>query len=276
MKPANDDDEHMMFHAPAHGLKCDLLRGTWQGWANTLLVDVDIHRDQHPDSRVHVVMDPPYGPRTHAGQRTGSSTDATTIAYAPLGLGEVAEAARHVALLRPATVVVFGDDVTSAWWKDTLKAEGFYVFRPGVFWVKPDAAPRMTGDGPTASVEHITVARARDKDAARLGSLPGHYVCPSASVRAEVNNIAGEKPLPLMETLLRDYTRMGDLVVDLYAGRGTTLEAARRLRRHSIGTERDADTWALARKRLSRAYQMDLMELAEMNAANPRKEAGHA
>lgn len=48
-----------------------------------------------------------------------------------------------------------------------------------------------------------------------------------------------EKPVKLMEHLIKTYSNPGELVVDFAAGRGTTLAAANRLDRKFIGIEKD-------------------------------------
>jgi site-specific DNA-methyltransferase (adenine-specific) len=58
-------------------------------------------------------------------------------------------------------------------------------------------------------------------------------------------------PLPIVERLIQATTNPGDLVLDPFAGTGTTLVAARRLGRRSIGIELSADTAAIASKRLA-------------------------
>jgi len=55
-----------------------------------------------------------------------------------------------------------------------------------------------------------------------------------------------EKPLPLMERLVRLLTAEGDTVFDPFMGTGTTLIAAARLGRHAIGTEREPTILSLA------------------------------
>jgi DNA modification methylase len=55
-----------------------------------------------------------------------------------------------------------------------------------------------------------------------------------------------EKPLPLMERLVRLLTVEGDTVYDPFMGTGTTLIAAARLGRDAIGTERDPTVLSLA------------------------------
>ncbi len=59
-----------------------------------------------------------------------------------------------------------------------------------------------------------------------------------------------QKPVPLMEYLIRTYTEPGDTVMDCCMGSGTTGVAAINTGRRFIGIERDAQYFAIAKKRL--------------------------
>jgi len=48
------------------------------------------------------------------------------------------------------------------------------------------------------------------------------------------------KPLSLIERLVRIYTNPGDLILDPFCGSGTTLQAARNLKRNAIGIDIDS------------------------------------
>lgn len=71
-----------------------------------------------------------------------------------------------------------------------------------------------------------------------------------------------EKPLPLMEHIIKASTRPGDLVLDPFAGSGTTLVAARNLQRRYIGVELQAEYVETARKRLSEMYTLPMFDRA--------------
>jgi site-specific DNA-methyltransferase (adenine-specific) len=62
----------------------------------------------------------------------------------------------------------------------------------------------------------------------------------------------------LMEVIVRDYSRPGDLVIDPCAGGATTLLAAARNGRRAIGAEMDRDTFDKAVARLSQGYTAPL------------------
>lgn len=64
-----------------------------------------------------------------------------------------------------------------------------------------------------------------------------------------------QKPLALMELLVSLVTKENQIVLDPFAGSGTTCVAAQILNRHFIGIEIDAKYCEIARNRLSEEYQ---------------------
>jgi len=61
-----------------------------------------------------------------------------------------------------------------------------------------------------------------------------------------------QKPLELMEYLIRTYTNENDIVLDNCAGSGTTLVAAKKLKRQFIGIEKDKKYYEICLKRLEK------------------------
>jgi site-specific DNA-methyltransferase (adenine-specific) len=59
-----------------------------------------------------------------------------------------------------------------------------------------------------------------------------------------------EKPVELMEYLMRTYTNEGDTVLDPFMGSGTTGVAARNLNRNFIGIEMDPKYFEIAKNRI--------------------------
>jgi len=59
-----------------------------------------------------------------------------------------------------------------------------------------------------------------------------------------------QKPVPLMEYFIKTYTNEGDIVLDPFMGSGTTLVAAKRLKRKAIGIEISKKYCDIAIKRL--------------------------
>lgn len=60
-----------------------------------------------------------------------------------------------------------------------------------------------------------------------------------------------QKPLAVLKPLIETFSAPGDIVLDPFAGSGSTLLAAKQLGRSYIGVERDAAYHAIARKRLA-------------------------
>jgi len=68
--------------------------------------------------------------------------------------------------------------------------------------------------------------------------------------RAEIVNHQTQKPVALYEYLIKTYTNEGETVLDIAMGSGTTIEAAERTGRNSIGIEKDEGIFQSAVLRL--------------------------
>ena len=68
-----------------------------------------------------------------------------------------------------------------------------------------------------------------------------------------------EKPEGLAEIFIRLHTESGHIVLDPFAGSGSTLAAARRLGRDYIGIEINPEYVALAERRLAQPYTLPMM-----------------
>jgi len=67
-----------------------------------------------------------------------------------------------------------------------------------------------------------------------------------------------QKPLGMLDRIVRLITRPNDLICDPFAGSGTTLLAARNAGRHYIGCDISADYCAIARERLALPFTLPL------------------
>jgi len=72
-----------------------------------------------------------------------------------------------------------------------------------------------------------------------------------STVARERTGYPGQKPLALLERVVRASSNPGDIVADFFCGSGTTLVAAKRLGRHFLGCDASARAVAIARRRLS-------------------------
>ena len=64
-----------------------------------------------------------------------------------------------------------------------------------------------------------------------------------------------QKPLALLEYLVKTYTNEGDTVLDFTMGSGTTGHACANTGRRFIGIEKDAQYFAIAQERIAGAYE---------------------
>lgn len=223
--------------------------------------------------------DAPYSERTHAGHDDGTET-ANTVAKRMKsgGRSETFELRASKLTRRPINYGAWSpqdvSDFVSAWapitrgwmvsvtdhvlapaWSAAMESVGRYVFAPLAF-VAPGSRVRLTGDGPAQWSTFVIVSRPKSRAFASWGSLGGAYVLPpGCGGRLDV---VGGKPLWLMERLVEDYSRPGQLVVDPCMGAGTTLVAAQRSGRRSIGGDAMLEHAELAARRISRPAQQPL------------------
>ena len=225
----------------------DLRLGRWQ----EVLADVETC-----DS---IVADPPYSARTHEGQRTGSSIRMPTIGYS--GITETDARWLSVEWCNRATswAIVFCDHTAFRWHEQAWEDRNWLTFAP--VFLKSNPTPRFSGDGPAFALEFMLVARQRD-GTIKPGSLPAYYEhliggCADGNTG---RTVAGAKPLPLMQAIIHDYTRPGDLVVDPFCGGGTTALACAIEGRRCITSEMDPVTFEKAKKRLERGFTPSMFQ----------------
>lgn len=222
----------------------------------------------------HVIGDPPYLPHTQDNQRAGSSGKAIDkprpLGFSALTAAERAAWAFTIASLVRRWVIVFTDQEGWEAWKLDLIAAGLMYVR-WLTWIRGDlgpmavvgrkGAPQFTGKCPAVGDERMllfhapgTAMRWNGRGAHRDGTRGKR-----GSTNIYVHEIEGDarvhpaqKPLPLMRELVRDYTDPGDLILDPWAGAGTTVLAAKIEERSAIGIEIDAKHAARAHRRVSR------------------------
>lgn len=213
-----------------------------------------------------VIVDAPYSARTHERQRHGRlskregySNDACLtqrgLTYDALSDDDVHGFVRAWAPRTRGWFVTITDSELYPAWRDALRDAGRYVFAP-LACVQTGMNVRLAGDGPSNWTVWVVVARPRCVPYSKWGTLPGAYVLRQDQERKRMGDavVHGAKPLWLMQSLVRDYSRPGDLVCDPCAGGGTTLLAAAIEGRRAVGAEMDEKHFAIAQKRLSRGY----------------------
>jgi len=98
------------------------------------------------------------------------------------------------------------------------------------------------------------------------------YLNPKAKERV---GYPTQKPLLLLERIIRLTTEENDLILDPFCGSGTTLVAAKLLQRNAIGMELSADAISLTEERLSNPIKTDsnLLERGRQAYLNADKDA---
>ncbi len=220
-----------------------------------------------PDQSVaHVITDPPYEAEAHTLQRRvkdglrtskggGRISDPRnpTLSFAPLAEEQRSAAAEQFARLSARWQVVFCQAEAAMRWTDALESAGLAKRRLGV-WVKPDAMPQFTGDRPGMGYESIVFTHAKGRSrwngGGRVGVFTHNKNSPGGAHDHET-----QKPLPLMMELVELFTDPDDIVLDPFAGSGTTGVACLRLGRRFIGIERDPKYAQVAIDRLTAESQ---------------------
>jgi len=227
----------------------------------------------------HAITDPPYSPHVHEAGRRGctgyrepSRPNATgaqfhrvrDLGFAPLTDELRSRVALELARVCRRWILVFCDHEGGQAWREALEAAGAEFVRFGV-WIKLGATPQFSGDRPAVGHEVIVIAHAPRPNGGRLHWNGGgrHAVWTHPIVLDRGHNGARlhttQKPLALLENLVRDFTDPEESILDPFAGSGTTSVAAKRLGRHSMGFEVDPTYAEIARKRFEEArYQPEL------------------
>lgn len=246
----------------------------------------------------HVITDPPYSRHVHAKSRRGmaqnyvepsrpNSRRAQISRNRDLGFDCITQDLREAvaaqfARLARRWVLVFTDGESNHLWRQALTTAGLEYVRT-CYWEKLRATPQLTGDRPADHVEHIVAARQPEPNDVMEHIVVAHRTHDSGKPRRKAWNGGGkgniyrlpivlsgagesrvhttQKPLALMEALVRDFTVRAELILDPFAGSGTTLVAAQRLGRVGLGFESQTQYVDVAKRRLAvTCEQTDLFE----------------
>lgn len=127
---------------------------------------------------------------------------------------------------------------------------GRYSFQPIPIVIR-GMTVRLTGDGPSSWC--VWMLANRPIGFPVDGTKDGAYVGDPGS-RGE-NPVKGSKPRWLMDRLIVDYTKPGQVILDPFSGGGTTGESAIRYGRSFIGFENKQEHYDIAMKRLTAARE---------------------
>jgi site-specific DNA-methyltransferase (adenine-specific) len=213
-----------------------------------------------PDKSIdHCLCDPPYEAEAHTLQRRvkrgGGVMEVEPLSFSAMTPEGRAEVARQLARVSRRWVVAFCQVEAALLWKQALEAGGATYKRTGV-WVKPDGMPQYSGDRPGMGYESIVIAHAPGRSTWNGGGKHGVWTFNKIGEHdRERTGHETQKPLALMEALVRDFTDAGETILDPFAGSGTTGVACKRLGRSFIGWERDPKYHAIAEKRIASARE---------------------
>lgn len=211
-----------------------------------------------------VITDPPYSEHVHAKARSGAMAKAAAglkgaSISIPVDLGfehitqaQIESIADQCARLARRWVLVFCDVESAHLWAGALRSTGGLEYIRTCAWDKTDGAPQFTGDRPATWGEAIVCAHPKGRKRWNGGGKRGLYSHATAKAQSGPDSRVHttQKPVGLMEDLIRDFTEEGETILDPFAGGGTTGLAALRLNRNFIGWERDANYHAIATERL--------------------------
>lgn len=200
-------------------------------------------------SVAHVITDPPYlGAR---GDSWEGDRVPLAVPYEPATETMLATLVDSACRITARWLLVFNDFPGERFLRGELArfSDTHLCCHQPIVWVKPEGAfaPSGTAYSPPKQCEFITAARRRRL---RGRPLPGSYVSPPYSPGVEILRTGG-KPLSLMMEIVRDFTDPGDVILDPFAGSGTTGVACLRLGRRFIGIEREEKYAQVARERLA-------------------------
>jgi site-specific DNA-methyltransferase (adenine-specific) len=219
----------------------------------------------------NVISDPPFSERTHDGARGSVRTGRS----AHKGFADGEGTRRLIdfdSISADDFVGVVGEMVRVArrWvvitcdWRHAAVAEssGLPVVRCGV-WVKPDAAPQFTGDRPGTGWEAVLLLHRPGRK--RWNGGGHHAVWTHPRDRSRLHPAV--KPLTLIREWVELFTDPGEVILDPFAGSGTTGVACLQTGRRFLGVEISPEYAALAEARLRKAEQEVASEAAFFGGA---------
>jgi DNA modification methylase len=210
-----------------------------------------------PDASVDVVIsDPPYEAEAHTAQRmvarAGGRLECEPIAFPPITEEERMESARQMARLARRWILVFCQVEGAMKWRAAFEAGGA-VYKRTCQWIKPDGKPQYSGDRPGIGYESIVACHAPGRSRWNGGGSHGVFIVNKGGDPRTGHQT--QKPLGLMETLVRLFSDHGELVLDPFAGSGSTGVAALRQGRRFLGWEMNPVYADVARGRLATARE---------------------
>jgi site-specific DNA-methyltransferase (adenine-specific) len=201
-----------------------------------------------PDESIDcVITDPPYTDFVHKNSMSNrSGKPAKEIDFESFTDEKLYEAFLQMSRLTKSWVV------STLAYEHAFKFEhtppqGLVMKRIGV-WVKNNPMPQLTADRPGQGWEPIAYLHKVNKPSTwNAGGSHGNYVSNLATPTGHPT----PKPIQMVSDFVERFTNAGDIILDPFAGGGTTLLAARNLGRKIIAVEYEEKYCELIAKRLS-------------------------
>jgi DNA modification methylase len=153
-----------------------------------------------------------------------------------------------------AAMYCFAKWINMGEWKAVIEAVGFKVTNC-IIW---DKMQHGTGDLWGAYAPQYEMILFATKGRHLLRGIRPTDVIRFSKVQPGKLSHPYEKPVGLIEKLIRASTDTGGVVVECFAGSGSTLQAAFNTQRYYIGGDIAAEYVALANKRLDKPYTLPL------------------
>lgn len=208
----------------------------------------------------HIITDPPFSEATHVGHNAsvnghiGAGKDSfkrAGLPYDSMTPSDVINAVYALSARCRGWFVWMTDHHLAPHVSESMRSAGRYVFAPLPF-VAPGSRVRLSGDGPSSWTIWIVVSR--PPSLSRWGTLPGAYIASSGWREREY---PGGKPIALLDRLVRDYSRRGDIILDPYMGHGSTGVAAVNAGRNFVGIEISEAPYLAAAERIEMAQRQE-------------------
>lgn len=210
----------------------------------------------------HVMTDPPYSDDTHDNARSGNGNRGETfITFSSMTVDTLRAVLGTCRARRWAVLTVDWQHVLPL---KQAPPSGWRFVRHGV-WIKPNPTPMFSGDRPGHGWEAVAILHAVGDDAIKMrwnnGGHAGVWIHPKIQAGHPT-----QKPEVFLQTLVLDFTDPGDVILDPFAGAGTTLVAAKRLGRRAIGIEIDPWYCELTATRLAQGSLAEMFALDDARA----------
>lgn len=214
----------------------------------------------------HIICDPPYEKEAHRKDRRVQKKSG--IVAEALDFDMITEDIRQQVCnlskkISEGWFIAFCQAEGVAPWRDCIESAEIKYKAP-MIWIKPDGMPQFNGQHAGMGYESMVSAWCgKGRSKWNGGGKHGVYTFPkdSANKTSVAKDEKGkpithstEKPIRLMEALVRDFTDPTQTILDPFMGSGTTLVACAKLGRKGIGIELEEKYFDIACRRVEEAY----------------------